>query len=51
MHYGTFQLTPEGLDEPVRELKHALAGHGLSEQQFKTLEVGESFVLVGSTRA
>src|SRR5207248_210641 len=28
MHYGTFQLTPEGVDEPVRELTRALRERG-----------------------
>src|SRR5947207_8966749 len=29
MHYGTFQLTPEGVDEPVRELTRALRERGV----------------------
>ncbi len=45
MHYGTFQLTPEGIDEPVRGLERALRERVISPQQFKTLEVGESLSL------
>ncbi|HEX7337416.1 MAG TPA: MBL fold metallo-hydrolase, partial [Gemmatimonadales bacterium] len=29
MHFGTFQLTPEGIDEPVRELERALRERGM----------------------
>ena len=42
MHYGTFQLTPEGVDEPVRELTKALQERGVPAQQFRPAEVGTS---------
>ena len=42
MHFGTFQLTPEGIDEPVRELAKALGERGVPAEQFRTVEVGES---------
>ena len=42
MHFGTFQLTPEGFDEPVRGLATALRQRGVSAEQFRTVEVGES---------
>jgi L-ascorbate metabolism protein UlaG (beta-lactamase superfamily) len=45
MHYGTFQLTPEGIDEPVRELAKELRERGLPAERFRTLEVGESVAL------
>jgi L-ascorbate metabolism protein UlaG (beta-lactamase superfamily) len=45
MHFGTFQLTPEGIDEPVRGLERALTERGLPAEQFRALEVGESIVL------
>jgi L-ascorbate metabolism protein UlaG (beta-lactamase superfamily) len=45
MHFGTFQLTPEGIDEPVRELARALAERGLPAAQFQTLPVGGSLNL------
>ena len=50
MHFGTFQLTPEGIDQPARELSKALADQGVSPQQFSTLEVGQSIALGNSSR-
>ena len=44
MHFGTFQLTPEGIDEPPRQLATALRERGLLAEQFRTLEVGESLI-------
>jgi L-ascorbate metabolism protein UlaG (beta-lactamase superfamily) len=45
MHFGTFQLTAEGIDEPVRDLTEALRSQGLSLSCFKTLAFGDSFRL------
>jgi N-acyl-phosphatidylethanolamine-hydrolysing phospholipase D len=42
MHFGTFQLTPEAIDQPVRDLAAALRDRGVPAEQFRTLEVGES---------
>ena len=42
MHYGTFQLTAEGIDEPVRELAKALQERGVAAERFRAVEVGES---------
>ena len=42
MHFGTFQLTPEGIDDPVRELANALRERGVPAEHFRTVEVGES---------
>jgi L-ascorbate metabolism protein UlaG (beta-lactamase superfamily) len=42
MHFGTFQLTPEGIDEPVRQLANALRERGVPAEQFRTLDGGES---------
>ena len=42
MHFGTFQLTPEGIDDPVRELDRALRERGVPAEQFRKLDVGES---------
>ena len=42
MHFGTFQLTPEGIDEPVRELAKALQERGVAGARFRAVEVGES---------
>jgi L-ascorbate metabolism protein UlaG (beta-lactamase superfamily) len=45
MHFGTFQLTPEGIDEPVRELAATLRGRGVPAERFGPLEVGGSVCL------
>jgi L-ascorbate metabolism protein UlaG (beta-lactamase superfamily) len=47
MHFGTFQLTPEGIDEPVSELAKALRERGVPTERFRALEVGESVSLGG----
>lgn len=40
MHFGTFQLTDEGFDEPIEELKLALEKYQVTN--FFVLEVGET---------
>ncbi|HET6786481.1 MAG TPA: MBL fold metallo-hydrolase, partial [Aquabacterium sp.] len=42
VHWGTFQLTDEALDEPPRALALARQAAGLSEQDFVVLPVGGS---------
>jgi L-ascorbate metabolism protein UlaG (beta-lactamase superfamily) len=42
MHFGTFQLTPEVIDQPVRDLRVALHDRGVPAEQFRVMEVGES---------
>jgi L-ascorbate metabolism protein UlaG (beta-lactamase superfamily) len=42
MHFGRFQLTPEGIDEPIRELASALGERGVPAERFRTPESGES---------
>jgi L-ascorbate metabolism protein UlaG (beta-lactamase superfamily) len=42
MHYGTFQLTAEGIDEPVRALDEACRDSRVPRSQFRTLAFGES---------
>ena len=42
MHYGTFQLTTEGIDEPLRALAAARQARGIQEAQFQALGFGES---------
>jgi N-acyl-phosphatidylethanolamine-hydrolysing phospholipase D len=37
MHFWTFQLTPEGIDQPVRDLRVALNDRGVPAEQFHTL--------------
>jgi len=45
MHFGTFQLTPEGIDEPVRALAEARSAKGIEASRFRTLGFGESMRL------
>jgi L-ascorbate metabolism protein UlaG (beta-lactamase superfamily) len=47
MHFGTFQLTPEGIDEPVRELATALREREVPAESFRAMDVGASFRLGG----
>ncbi|MDR1281576.1 MAG: MBL fold metallo-hydrolase [Opitutaceae bacterium] len=42
MHWGTFQLTDEGLDAPTQELAAPLAGAGEPAERFVTLAPGGS---------
>jgi len=42
MHFGTFQLTTEGIDEPLHALERAREAHGLPESSFRALRFGES---------
>ena len=40
MHYGTFQLTNEGIDAPLHALAAARIAHGVGEKDFIALEFG-----------
>lgn len=42
MHFGTFQLTAEAIDQPQVDLKRALAEGGIPENEFVTLHEGET---------
>lgn len=42
IHFGTFQLTDEGIDEPVIALKDALKKHNISESEFMVMGEGET---------
>jgi L-ascorbate metabolism protein UlaG (beta-lactamase superfamily) len=44
MHFGTFQLTPESIDQPLIDLKAALSKSGISDREFVTLHEGETRV-------
>ena len=45
MHFGTFQLTDEAIDAPIRALERARVAHGVSAEAFRVLDFGESVVL------
>jgi N-acyl-phosphatidylethanolamine-hydrolysing phospholipase D len=42
VHWGTFTLTDESLDQPPRELAQARRDQGLSEDEFFLLRIGET---------
>ena len=42
MHFGTFQLTTEGIDEPLRALEDACRASNIPLARFRTLDFGES---------
>jgi L-ascorbate metabolism protein UlaG (beta-lactamase superfamily) len=45
MHFGTFQLTKEGIDEPVRALEGACRAAQIPTPVFRVLDFGESLRL------
>jgi L-ascorbate metabolism protein UlaG (beta-lactamase superfamily) len=42
MHFGTFQMTTEGIDEPLRALEDACSARNIPASRFRTLGFGES---------
>jgi L-ascorbate metabolism protein UlaG (beta-lactamase superfamily) len=50
MHFGTFRLTDEGIDEPVRELREAMAEAGIDPAAFRVLEWGETATIRPASR-
>lgn len=42
MHFGTFQLTTEGIDEPLRALEDACRARSIPVSRFRTLAFGAS---------
>jgi L-ascorbate metabolism protein UlaG (beta-lactamase superfamily) len=49
MHFGTFQLTAEGIDEPPRALADACRARNIPPSRFRTLRFGESMRLSSSS--
>ncbi len=45
MHFGTFQLTTEGIDEPLRALEEARRARDIPSSQFRAPGFGESMRL------
>ncbi len=43
IHWGTFQLSHEGVDEPLADLRTALHAAGIDPARFHTLEAGQSW--------
>ena len=48
MHWGTFILTDEPIDEPPVRLREALAQEGIDGKSFRALKHGETIVLSAS---
>jgi len=46
IHFGTFQLTAEPIDEPIYALKAAMLAAGQPLERFFTLETGETAPLL-----
>jgi N-acyl-phosphatidylethanolamine-hydrolysing phospholipase D len=42
IHWGTFELTDESLDEPPRVLAQARQAQGVSDTAFFTLAIGQT---------
>jgi L-ascorbate metabolism protein UlaG (beta-lactamase superfamily) len=42
MHFGTFQMTPEGINEPLHALEEARRARNIPASRFRTLDFGES---------
>jgi L-ascorbate metabolism protein UlaG (beta-lactamase superfamily) len=47
MHFGTFQMTSEGIDEPLHALEEARRVKAVSAARFRTLSFGESLRFAG----
>jgi L-ascorbate metabolism protein UlaG (beta-lactamase superfamily) len=45
MHFGTFRLTDEGIDDPLRALEEARQAAAITSDAFRTLDFGESAVI------
>ena len=43
IHWGTFQLTDEGIERPVQALAASLAQHGVDPARFRVLRPGEAW--------
>lgn len=50
MHFGTFQLTDEAIDEPLRALERARAAAGVAPDAFRVLDFGETVLIDGLRR-
>ena len=45
MHFGTFPLADDGMEDPVNDLKIALAKHQVNEDRFVVLKEGQPFIV------
>jgi L-ascorbate metabolism protein UlaG (beta-lactamase superfamily) len=45
MHFGTFQLADEGIDEPIQDLQAALQDRDMSADKFLVPDFGQTIVM------
>jgi len=45
MHWGTFQLTDEPLDQPPKDLQKAREAQGLAPDAFSVMAIGQTLRL------
>lgn len=45
IHFGTFQLTDEAIDDPVKDLKAVLEQHKINEDAFQILHPGQAWMV------
>jgi L-ascorbate metabolism protein UlaG (beta-lactamase superfamily) len=50
MHFGTFHLTDEGIDDPLRALERAREAAGVAPGAFRVLDFGETAIFGGGPR-
>jgi N-acyl-phosphatidylethanolamine-hydrolysing phospholipase D len=50
VHWGTFELTDESLDQPPRDLAQARTAQGLKDEDFSLMAIGETRVLPARPR-
>jgi L-ascorbate metabolism protein UlaG (beta-lactamase superfamily) len=50
MHFGTFQLSAEAIDQPQADLARALRESGIPESEFVTLQEGETRIYRAASR-
>ena len=43
VHWGTFELGEEGVNDAPKRLAASLAGHAIAPDRFRTLEAGQSW--------
>ncbi len=47
MHFGTFRLTDEGIDDPIHALREALQRHRVPPEKFLVPEFGQTILVPG----
>jgi L-ascorbate metabolism protein UlaG (beta-lactamase superfamily) len=48
MHFGTFRITDEGIDDPIHALDLARRAHGVAPEQFRVPEFGQTILVPAS---